>query len=106
MKSTLTISLDTDLIELLRKEDNYSDAINQQLRGFYFGDRCDNIKILRENKREIEQKLKQMRKKAREIDKKLQKIVDNERKIAEKKKIIEVFPRYTKRKGRTIIHYD
>jgi len=81
MKSTLHISLDSEIIAKLRQEKNYSDLINSEMKAYYNAEKCENITILKQNLAEIKQVLKINGRKKRLIDKKLEKIKTKEQKV-------------------------
>ena len=74
MKAIITISLDTELIKKLKAESNYSDVINEQMKGYYDVKQIDNLEILNEKLAEIKQNLKISRKKRRIIEESIAKI--------------------------------
>jgi len=84
MKTNITISLDDEIVRKLKAEDNYSDLINEQMKGFYAVKTCENVLILNQNLTKIKQILKENRKKRRIIEGKLSKI-DKKRKLFKKK---------------------
>ena len=82
MKAIITISLDTELIKKLKAESNYSDVINEQMKGYYDVKQIDNLEILNTKLAEIKQNLKISRKKRRDIE-------DNIAKITKKHKLFK-----------------
>lgn len=86
MKSTINISLDTEIIAKLREEHNYSDLINREMDGYYNSDKSENVVFLKQKLAEIKQISKINNKKKRLIEKKLLKIREKEKKILEKRK--------------------
>jgi rubrerythrin len=79
MKSTLTISLDIEIINKLKQEHNYSDFVNEQLKAVFNAGWSENKKILTQNLKEIKQKNKELNKKRREIEKKIAQITEREK---------------------------
>ena len=63
-KQNLTISLDQELVEKLKEETNYSDVINEQMKGFYAVKSCENVEVLKLNLAKTKQILKENRKKS------------------------------------------
>lgn len=114
MKQILTISLDAEIVAKLKQESNYSDVINEQLKGYYYIKQVDNIETLKENLKKTKQILKETRKKKREIESQMEKI--NQKQILFKKqmlsrsKMIEVITlrRVNERKtpGRRIEYFE
>jgi len=84
MKAIITISLDTEIIKKLKAETNYSDVINEQLKGYYAVKTCENVEILKTNLTKTKQILKENRKIRREIEEQLAKI-DKKHKLFKKK---------------------
>ncbi|MBR9679357.1 MAG: hypothetical protein GON13_03760 [Nanoarchaeota archaeon] len=84
MKAIITISLDTELIKKLKGESNYSDVINEQMKGYYDVKLIDNLEILNEKLVEIKQNLKFSRKKKRVIEESITKI-EKKHKLFKKK---------------------
>lgn len=84
MKATLTISLDTDLIEKLRKENNYSDLINKEMKAYYDVETIKNLKDLKKKQVEIKGILKENRKKLRDIDVNIE-IIDKKERLFKRK---------------------
>ena len=84
MKAIITISLDTEIIKKLKAETNYSDVINEQLKGYYAVKTCENVEILKTNLTKTKQILKENRKIRREIEEQLLKI-DKKHKLFKKK---------------------
>ncbi len=82
MKAIITISLDTEIIKKLKAETNYSDVINEQMKGFYDVKKIDNLEILNQKLTEIKQNGKILRKKRRVIE-------DNIAKIEKKQKLFK-----------------
>ncbi len=46
MKQNITLSLDTEIVASLKREKNYSDVVNEQLKAFYSVKDIENIEIL------------------------------------------------------------
>ena len=84
MKSIITISLDIEIIKLLKAESNYSDVINEQMKGFYDVKKVENLEILNQKLTEIKQNSKILRKKRRIIEENIAKI-DKKQKLFKKK---------------------
>jgi len=84
MKNNITISLDSEIVRKLKAEPNYSELINEQMKGFYAVKTCENVGILKLNLAKIKQILKENRKKRREIEAVLSKI-DKKQKLFKKK---------------------
>ena len=84
MKNNITISLDSEIVVKLKAETNYSDLINEQMKGYYSIKTCENEALLRRNLTEIKQNMKISRKKRREIEAVLLKI-DKKQKLFKKK---------------------
>ena len=81
MKSNITISLDNEIVKKLKAEINYSDLINEQMKGYYDVKLIENKELLNQKLAEIKQILKISRKKKRDIDDMLNKIDKKDRKI-------------------------
>ena len=81
MKSNITISLDPEIVKKLKAEINYSDLINEQMKGYYNVKLVENKEALDQKLLEIKQILKISRKKKRDIDDMLNKIEKKDRKI-------------------------
>lgn len=71
MKINITLSLDEGIVFKLKKENNYSKVVNEQMKVYYNTPDSENKKILRQNLVEIKQILKINRKKQRLINKQL-----------------------------------
>lgn len=67
MKQTITISLDSDLVAILKREENYSNTINEQIKGYYGLIKCKSIAHLEKNLAETMEEIKQFKKKAKQI---------------------------------------
>jgi len=84
MKNNITISLDDEIVRKLKAESNYSDVVNEQLKGYYAVKTCENEEILRTNLTKTKQILKENRKIRREIEGQLLKI-DKKQKLFKRK---------------------
>ena len=83
MKNHINITLDNEIIEQLRRENNYSELINEQMKGYYAVQTCENLQILTENLKKTKQILKEYRRKRREIEAQVFKI-NKKRKLFKK----------------------
>ena len=81
MKSTITINLDIEIVKLLKAEKNYSDLINEQIKGYYDVKLIESTEFLNQKLAEIKQNLKENRKKKRDVEEMLNKIDKKDRKI-------------------------
>ena len=81
MKTNITISLDPEIVRKLKAEPNYSDLINEQMKGYYDVKMISSKEVLNQKLVEIKQILKENRKKKRDIDDILNKIDRKDRKI-------------------------
>lgn len=81
MKSTIHLSLDQELIDQLRKENNYSDLVNNVVKEYYNGINCENIAILMQNEAKYKKEARVIAKKRRLIAKKIEKIKQKEKKV-------------------------
>ena len=81
MKTNITISIDQELARKLQEESNYSDVINEQMKGYYNVKTCENIETLNTKLAETKQILKENRKKKREIEGQLIKIDQKNKKF-------------------------
>lgn len=81
MKSTITLSLDLDIIDKLKEEKNYSDLTNEQLKAYYNVKQCENLSILKQNLAKIKQIIKENKKKEKEIIQIINKIEDKNKKF-------------------------
>jgi len=79
MKINLTLSLEEEIVRLLKQEPNYSKLVNGQLEVFFRTSTVQNKKILKQNLAELKQKQKENNKKRREIEKQLIKIAESEK---------------------------
>jgi len=79
MKSNLTLSLDTELVAKLKREKNYSDLINEQMKGYYDVKCIESLQVLKENQQKTKQIIKENRKRLKEIDKNILKIKEKEK---------------------------
>jgi len=86
MKTNLTLSLDSDIAIKLKRESNYSDLVNEQIKLYYDANQINNQQILRENLQKIKQNIRESNKKRREIEAKIAKIKQKEEYILEKVK--------------------
>ena len=84
MKNNITISLDDEIVRKLKAETNYSDVINEQMKGYYDVKLIDNLEILNQKLTEIKQNSKILRKKRRVIEENIAKI-DKKQKLFKKK---------------------
>lgn len=84
MKTNITITIDQEIVEELKREVNYSSLINEQLKAYYATKHCENEAILQQKLKETKQILTENRRKRREYEAQL-------RKIAEKKKKVKDF---------------
>jgi len=84
MKNNITISLDSEIVLKLKAESNYSDVINEQMKGYYDVKLIDNLEILNQKLTEIKQNSKILRKKRRVIEENIAKI-DKKQKLFKKK---------------------
>jgi hypothetical protein len=91
MKINITISLDKELVERLKEENNYSDLINREVKAYYDGVEAYNIKKLKKKRVETKQILKEKRKELKEINKKIEKVETKEARIL---KITKKYPSY------------
>lgn len=74
MKAIITISLDSEIIRLLKGEKNYSDIINEEMKAYYDIKKVENLEILNQKLAEIKQNMKISRKKRRDIEETINKI--------------------------------
>ena len=79
MKTIITINLDTELIKKLKAEKNYSQLINDQMKGYYDVKLIDNLEDLNEKLAENKQKTKILRKKRRVLDETIDKILKKQK---------------------------
>jgi len=84
MKNHITISLDHEIVKKLKAESNYSDVINEQMKGYYDIKLIDNLEILNRKLTEIKQNSKILRKKRRDVEETIAKI-DKKQKLFKKK---------------------
>ena len=93
MKINITISLDKEIVMKLKEESNYSDVINEQMKGYYDVKLIDNLEILNQKLAEIKQNLKISRKKRRVIEESIAKITKKhklfKKKMLSRPKMIE-----------------
>jgi len=78
MKSTITISLDTEIIEKLKGEDNYSEVINEEMKAHYIHGNDISLQVLTKKRSELKQLLKESRKNFQILNKKIDKIKKRE----------------------------
>jgi len=81
MKINITISLDSEIVEKLKAENNYSDLINREMKAYYEGVSSYNLKKLKQKQAELKKIVKESRKEAKIINQKIEKIETNEAKI-------------------------
>jgi molybdopterin converting factor small subunit len=81
MKTNLTLSLDVEIVQKLKKEDNYSDVVNEQIKGFYNVKNIESVEILEQKLIETKKKIRENNKEKREIVKNIEKIKEKERKM-------------------------
>lgn len=79
MKANLTVSLDLELVEKLKRETNYSDLINTEMKAFYDVKTIENLEDLKQKQAKIKLFIKDNRKILREIDQKIDKISEKEK---------------------------
>ena len=79
MKTIITISLDTEIVKLLKAETNYSDLINQEMKGYYDVKKIENLEFLNKKLAEIKQNLKISRKKRRDVEETINKITKKQK---------------------------
>ena len=79
MKINLTLSLEEEIVRLLKQEPNYSKLVNEQLEVFFRTSSVENKKILKQNLAELKRSVKEKNKKRREIEKQLIKIAEKEK---------------------------
>jgi len=114
MKNHITISLDQEIVEKLKQESNYSDVINEQLKGYYYVKQVDNIETLKQNLYKTKQILKENRKKRREIEAQIKKIYAKQilfkQNLLSKSKMVEVIKRRremeAQNKSRRITYFE
>lgn len=81
MKINITISLDKEIVERLKEENNYSVLINKEIKAYYEGVESLNLKKLKQKYTEIKRILKEKRREAREMIRKIEKIEQKESRI-------------------------
>jgi len=74
MKTNITITIDEEIAKKLRAETNFSNVINEQMKGYYDVKKIEDLEFLNEKLSEIKQILKKNRKKRREIEDTIAKI--------------------------------
>jgi D-hexose-6-phosphate mutarotase len=87
MKTTITISLDQELVYKLKEENNYSDLINMHMNAYYNVKDVQNIQILKQNLEKSKVIVKENRKKQREIIKTIEKLKQKEKDLIDKCRI-------------------
>ena len=112
MKAIITISLDTEIIKKLKAETNYSDVINEQMKGYYDVKLIDNLEILNQKLTEIKQNLKISRKKRRDVEENITKITKKQKlfkkKLLSRGKMIQEIKKRRKQEQnsqRRVIYY-
>jgi GTP-binding protein EngB required for normal cell division len=113
MKSTITISLDTEIIEKLKGEDNYSEVINEEMKAHYIYGNDISLQVLVKKRSEIKQLLKESRKNLQIINKKIDKVKEKEKETLEKikhqapkKKLLTSQDLYDIERWEKIINYN
>lgn len=81
MKINITISLDEDIVNRVKQENNYSQMINEQLRTYYDDKNTENLAILNKKLAEIEKKAREIKRNKMEINKKIKKVKEKESRI-------------------------
>lgn len=71
MKTNITLSLDIEVIEELKKNHNYSSIVNEEMKMYFNQTNKQNLLFLDKKLRENKQFIKDKRKKVREIVKKI-----------------------------------
>ena len=93
MKTNITITIDEEIARKLRAETNFSDLINEQMKGYYDVKKIENIEFLNQKLVEIKQILKKNRKKRRDVEETIEKINQKQKlfkkKLLSKAKMIE-----------------
>lgn len=84
MKCNITLCLDEEIIKKLKKEDNQSEAVNEQMKAYYNIKDVQNLRFLKENLSKIKQESKENRRKEREIKSQIAKIELKEKEIIQK----------------------
>jgi len=84
MKNRLNISLDDEIIDRLRQEENYSDIVNRQLKEYYLANKIENIERLNQKLINLKAIHKQTNREMREIKAQIKKIKDKEALVLEK----------------------
>ena len=79
MKINITLSLDEEIVRLLKETSNYSKLVNEQMEVFFRTSSVRNKKILKQNLADIKQLVREKNKKRREIEKQLIKIAEKEK---------------------------
>jgi len=91
MKINITITLDKEIVEKLKEENNYSDLINREMKAYYDGVEAYSLKKLKQKQVEIKRFLKQKRKEVKQINQKIEKIEGKELEIL---KLVKKYPEY------------
>jgi len=91
MKINITITLDKEIVERLKEENNYSDLINREMKAYYDGVEAYSLKKLKQKQVEIKRFLKQKRKEVKQINQKIEKIEGKELEIL---KLVKKYPEY------------
>lgn len=81
MKINITISLEKEIVERLKEEDNYSELINREIKAYYEGVESLNLKRLKQKHAEIKLILKQKRRESREVGRNIEKLEQKESRI-------------------------
>lgn len=89
MKINITISLDSEIVERLKAESNYSELINKEIKAYYEGVLSNNLKKLKQKQAELKKILKESRKEAKIINQKIEKIETNESKFL---RLVKTYP--------------
>jgi len=93
MKTNITITIDQEIAKKLREETNFSDLINEQMKGYYDVKKSENIEFLSKELIKTKQILKKNRKKRRDIEETIEKITQKQKnfkkKLLSKAKMIE-----------------
>jgi CRISPR/Cas system CMR subunit Cmr6 (Cas7 group RAMP superfamily) len=93
MKQRLDISFDTEIVDKLRGEINYSNVVNEQMKIYYNEGCIENLTILNKNLAEIKRKQREISRKKKEIVKKIDRIHQKEKEIS---KIVKPISQMTK----------
>lgn len=71
MKQTITICLDSELIELLKKEDNYSALINDLASGYFNKGGSESIEALNEKEMQLRKQMNSVKQELIDVQSKL-----------------------------------